>query len=224
MNMTEEGRSFDPVKPIRVAVLTPSAALRGGLRQMLALDERLEVTLAGTSLIDLPGEDETPADILILTPGALRGADRHALPWPARQLPVLILVEDRRSELPDLPLEPGQPWGLLPLDAEAEALTAAVHALSEGLAVAPPDWLVSRRDRRADGTDEGGDLAEALTPRETEVLGQLALGLTNKQIALALRISEHTVKYHISSIYAKLGAMNRAEAVRVGVRRGWIEI
>ncbi len=222
--MTEERRSSEPARTIRVALLTPSAALRAGLRQMLAVDERLEVTLAGASLSDLPGAIETQADILILTPGATRGADLQSLPWPARQLPVLILVEDKRSELPDLPLEPGQPWGLLPLDAEAETLAAAVSALSEGLAVAPPDWLANRGDRRTNGAGEEKGVMDALTPREVEVLGQLALGLTNKQIALVLGISEHTVKYHISSIYAKLGVMNRAEAVRVGVRRGWIEI
>jgi len=56
------------------------------------------------------------------------------------------------------------------------------------------------------------------------VLQQLALGLTNKQIALALGMSEHTAKYHISSIYSKLGVLNRAEAVREGVRRGWLRI
>ena len=54
------------------------------------------------------------------------------------------------------------------------------------------------------------------------MLQLLAQGLANKQIALALGISEHTVKFHISSIYAKLGATNRAEAVRLGVLRGLI--
>jgi len=50
----------------------------------------------------------------------------------------------------------------------------------------------------------------------------LAHGLANKQIAIRLGISEHTVKFHISSIYAKLGVTNRTEAVRVGVQRGLV--
>jgi DNA-binding NarL/FixJ family response regulator len=63
-----------------------------------------------------------------------------------------------------------------------------------------------------------------LTERESEVLGLLAKGLANKQIAAALGISEHTVKFHVSSIYTKLNVTNRAEAVREGLRGGWIAL
>ena len=65
---------------------------------------------------------------------------------------------------------------------------------------------------------------EPLTERETDVLRLAAQGLTNKQIALALAISEHTVKFHISAIYAKLRVSNRAEAVRKGARWGWVPL
>jgi DNA-binding CsgD family transcriptional regulator len=65
-------------------------------------------------------------------------------------------------------------------------------------------------------------LIEPLTEREAEVLQLLAQGLANKQIAITLGISEHTVKFHVSGIYAKLGATNRTEAVRLGVRQGLI--
>jgi NarL family two-component system response regulator YdfI len=64
--------------------------------------------------------------------------------------------------------------------------------------------------------------AGPLTDRETEVLTLLSKGFANKQIALALGISEHTVKFHVSSIYAKLGATNRTQAVHEGLRNGWI--
>lgn len=63
---------------------------------------------------------------------------------------------------------------------------------------------------------------EALTEREQEVLQLLAQGLANKQIAGQLGISAHTVKFHISSIYGKLGATNRTEAVRIGLQIGLI--
>jgi NarL family two-component system response regulator YdfI len=65
---------------------------------------------------------------------------------------------------------------------------------------------------------------EQLSRRETEVLERLAAGLANKQIALELGISGHTAKFHISSIFQKLGATNRAEAVAVGVRRGFLHL
>lgn len=65
---------------------------------------------------------------------------------------------------------------------------------------------------------------EALTAREREVLELLSRGLPNKLIARRLQISEHTVKFHVSSIYAKLGATSRTDAVSRGVRRGLITI
>ena len=61
-----------------------------------------------------------------------------------------------------------------------------------------------------------------MTERELEVLDLLAAGLANKQIAVELGISEHTVKFHVSSIYTKLNATNRTQAVREGLRQGWI--
>jgi DNA-binding NarL/FixJ family response regulator len=63
---------------------------------------------------------------------------------------------------------------------------------------------------------------DGLSARETEVLAQLARGAGNKQIAAALAISEHTVKFHVASIFAKLGVASRTEAVTQGVRRGLI--
>ena len=66
--------------------------------------------------------------------------------------------------------------------------------------------------------------AEPLTPRELEVLGHLAKGLQNKEIALALTISERTVKFHVSSLMAKLGVGNRTEAVSRAAQRGLINL
>ena len=68
----------------------------------------------------------------------------------------------------------------------------------------------------------GGRNVEPLTPREQEVLELLAEGLSNRSIAARLAISEHTVKFHVSSICAKLGADNRTDAVRRAVGQGLI--
>jgi DNA-binding NarL/FixJ family response regulator len=116
-------------------------------------------------------------------------------------------------------------WGVLPLETSAEELQAAVGALMEGLLVAAPESLdeILRNRLSIFPTESKGD-NQALTEREGQVLEQLARGLSNKQIANALTISEHTVKFHISSIYTKLGVKNRAEAVRVGIQRGAISI
>ena len=77
------------------------------------------------------------------------------------------------------------------------------------------------RSRALEVADE---LSEEITSRETEVLRMLAEGAVNKEIAARLGISEHTVKFHISSILDKLGASTRAEAVTLGIRRGLIPI
>ncbi len=70
---------------------------------------------------------------------------------------------------------------------------------------------------------EGG-VEEPLTPREVQVLELLAEGLPNKAIAARLRISDQTVKFHVSSISGKLGGKNRTDAVRRAVRRGLITL
>ncbi len=74
-------------------------------------------------------------------------------------------------------------------------------------------------------SEEGDGIPEeALTGREREVLGLLGLGLSNKEIGARLGISEHTAKFHVASVLAKLGAHNRAEAVRRGIRRGLVAV
>ena len=67
-------------------------------------------------------------------------------------------------------------------------------------------------------------IVEALTPREQQVLELLAEGLPNKAIAARLGISDQTVKFHVASISAKLGATNRTEAVRLALRRGLLTL
>ena len=95
-------------------------------------------------------------------------------------------------------------------------MVAAIHALSQGLIVGAPTLLFESENEPL----ERGPL----TDRESEVIGLLAKGLANKQIAAALGISEHTVKFHVSSIYSKLNVTNRTEAVREGLRGGWIAL
>lgn len=73
-------------------------------------------------------------------------------------------------------------------------------------------------------TDRPGSSVEPLTSREVEVLELLAEGLSNKGIAARLDISDQTVKFHVAAISGKLGAHNRTEAVRLGVRRGLITL
>jgi DNA-binding NarL/FixJ family response regulator len=103
---------------------------------------------------------------------------------------------------------------VLPRDVTPVELVAALHAVAAGLVVLHPAALVIPA---SDFVDTG-----PLTSREVEILGMLAEGLPNKNIAWKLDISEHTVKFHVASILSKLGVSSRTEAVTVGLRRGLI--
>jgi DNA-binding CsgD family transcriptional regulator len=107
--------------------------------------------------------------------------------------------------------------GVLPEDAAPAQLDAALRAVAAGLIVRPP----SVPQPGFAGLPE--ESAPALTPREVEVLAALADGLGNKAVARRLGISPHTVKFHIESLFRKLGAATRAEAVAKGLRRQIVE-
>ena len=92
----------------------------------------------------------------------------------------------------------------------AERLRAAVAAVLQGLSVRETPWAIDASEH------------EPLTPRETEVFELLGKGLSNRDIGGVLGISAHTAKYHVAQILAKVGAATRAEAVREGLRHGWI--
>ena len=77
---------------------------------------------------------------------------------------------------------------------------------------------------RPTAADTLRDLVEPLTSREHEVLEHMAAGLSNRAIAGALGISEHTVKFHVSAILAKLGVSSRAAAIRHGMRQGLVTL
>jgi DNA-binding NarL/FixJ family response regulator len=117
---------------------------------------------------------------------------------------------------------------VLPLQVTSDQLLAAIQATVAGLAVTLEPLVQTEDAYAASGTADGialtDRLAEHLTARETVVLRLMALGLGNKEIASRLDISEHTAKFHVSSILAKLGAASRTEAVSIGITRGVVAI
>lgn len=190
---------------IRVLLKLSSPALRAGLQALLASDKTIRVV--NDSL-----DEENAVDVIITSTAFASLSDGE--PASPSSSGILLLSDDqpnvremRRSS---------RVWGILPIDSSAEELTAAIHALSQGLIVGAPHLLFKSENESV----ERGPLTE----RELEVLGLLAQGLANKQIAVELGISEHTVKFHVSSIYTKLDVTNRTEAVRAGLRGGWIAL
>jgi DNA-binding NarL/FixJ family response regulator len=111
----------------------------------------------------------------------------------------------------------------LPRDAQPVEIAAAIEAAAAGLTAFGPDELDLLLP--AADTDSDRETAlEALSAREMEVLALMAQGLANKNIADRLNISEHTVKFHVSSILSKLAASSRTEAVTKGLKDGLLVI
>ena len=116
------------------------------------------------------------------------------------------------------------PFGLLPKSIEETEIIAAIRAVDAALNVVHSAFghlLFPTASREPDSPRETAS-GERLTPRERQVLQLIAGGLPNKQIASRLDVSPHTVKFHVASVLAKLGASSRAEAVTVGARLGYV--
>jgi two-component system, NarL family, response regulator YdfI len=110
---------------------------------------------------------------------------------------------------------------VLRADVRADELAAALAATRAGLlAVHPEAFAVASGDTATAPTVE----ATAPTPRELEVLEMIAEGMSNRAIAARLKISRHTVKFHVAALLTKLGARSRTEAVTAGVRHGLISL
>lgn len=207
---------------VRVVVVAAYPAMRAGLRAMLALMPGVQVIaeLAPEAL----GEAGWPADVdaAVLS---LDGEESLAqLEETLGRLPAVVLAATPQ-EYRGVTLTVGAPRGYLLQHAGGEEIAAALYAVVRGLHVLDPAVAVQWQARPAGAPASAGEeTGEPLTEREREVLRLLALGLPNKAIALRLGISEHTVKFHVGAILAKLGAASRTEAVMLAARRGLLPL
>jgi NarL family two-component system response regulator YdfI len=197
---------------IRLLIAAPSAVVRAGLEALIASSPAVE--LAG-SFPDLASLEDLRPDVV------LASVPPDDLSPPANGYRPAIVLLSGETRIPwTLDLFRHGVRAILPPDASADAILAAVESAAAGLAVLDPDDLEPHLESAAPTPV----LAETdpLTPRELEVLRMMADGAANKNIAWQLGISEHTVKFHVASILAKLHAGSRTEAVTAGLRRGLI--
>jgi two-component system, NarL family, response regulator YdfI len=207
----------------RVWICAAKAIARAGLESIIRSQTTFEI-LGSSSNLDalLEFESDLQPDVILLE--WLEGDEEFfgELLFDRETVnPAIVVLSDRDDRIVEL-LSIGV-RGILPRSATAEEIVSAVAAAAAGLIVFHPDFAESWSSVPSFRTQVlPVETTEALTQREIEVLQMLAQGLGNKAIASRLSISEHTVKFHISSIFTKLNASSRTEAVMLGLRQGFI--
>ncbi|MDP8948194.1 MAG: response regulator transcription factor [Actinomycetota bacterium] len=201
--------------------MAPTPVTRVGLRSMLANVEGTDVRVVGEAASPTTPDPSalSETDVVLLADEEL--LEEAAIAAAEDGTQALVLISDDDHAIPRLRALPFRSWGVVPSDAPPEELAAATVAVAQGLIVLPKPLTEQLLQGPAAPVEE---LSEPLTAREREVLELLGRGLSNRLIARELHISEHTVKFHISSLYAKLEVNNRAEAVSQGARRGLISL
>ena len=194
------------VVPVRALVVATLPAVRADLQDLL-VEGGIEV-LGDVSVDTL----EAPArDVDVLVVDAPNGMIDGLAALDELGIPIVMLADE-----PYQAATPRRaPHASLARDLSAGELAAAVTAVAHGMTVFGPGKA---------GADPASAVDDALTARELEVLRLAAGGLTNKAIARRLTISEHTVKFHMRTLLAKLQVSSRTEAVSVTVRRGLLAL
>jgi DNA-binding NarL/FixJ family response regulator len=213
---------------IRVFIAATSPLARAGLENLLVA-RQIEVAGSFSHLNELADRvSDVPVDAILVDstgePFELF-LDSLMATGLSSDFSVVLLAEPRSLAASAEALRAGV-RAVLPNDISPEQLAAGLQAAASGLLVLHPAQAPAAV---SNGFPSGStqpraldELAEPLTPRESEVLQMLASGLANKEIATKLAISEHTVKFHVASILGKLGASSRTEAVALGIRRGLV--
>ena len=207
--------------PVSILLTAPFPALREGLKALIEADGTLSVVVTNASPNEW-GSHLLDCDVILIAPiGPITINWIKNISAKALDKPFLLLLSQPLNEVPDL----GRAiWGALPFSATGQEIILAIHALAQGLWIASPAILPYLIKSPQTPNQDELNLAEPLTDRELEVLQCLAQGYTNKEAAIVLGISNQTIKFHVSSIFSKMGVTNRTEAVSVGLRNGWITL
>ena len=206
-----------------VLIGASSEVVRAGLESLLATVPTFKVVGSFPIGAALAQFEELQPDVLLLDLESPED-ESMSLAMESEISPLVVLTDNTENSLVVEALGSGT-RAILPRDATSEEIVAAIQATATGLVVLHPHVLRSMLSPILPGEESEPDPSDqTLTPREIEVLRMVAEGLGNKEIASRLGISDHTVKFHISSIFAKLGASSRTEAVTVGIRQGLIMV
>jgi two-component system, NarL family, response regulator YdfI len=202
---------------IRVLLTSASAVRRAGLEAMLEGSPsflKLVGALQGAQTIAQRAVELQP-DVVVAD------LERESSLVMNTGLPVVALIDNPRPTWTAKALRSGVK-SILPHEAGRDEIIPAIQAAYAGLVLLDPEIAEALSERIPSATSSVLLEHEELTTRELEVLAMLAEGLANREIADRLGVSDHTIKFHISSILDKLGAATRTEAVTLGLRMGLI--
>jgi DNA-binding NarL/FixJ family response regulator len=204
-------------------IIAPSEVTRAGLESVVAASGFAVVGVwPDESVID--GNEDLQPDVVLMVLSRQSDEALTSIASLGSQLdsPVVVLTDGFDHSWAGAALGAGA-RAILSSESTSAEIQAAVEAVSVGLVVLPG---IVAGPILSDAPDHPSQPSVAegqkLTPREIEILAMIAEGLGNKEIAWRLDISEHTVKFHIASIFMKLGAQSRTEAVTRGIRQGHI--
>lgn len=201
---------------IRVLIAASSPVIRAGLTALLRDHPAIEAVGSVSFTEPLPAAAAPDVVLVALD----RAGDEPPASLVSGIAPAVLLADALTPEWTGEMLRAGA-RAVLPREVTTVELTAAIEAVHAGLVVLHPQDL----EGALPGVRPSGPgLEESLTAREMEVLRMMADGLGNKQIAGQLGISDHTAKFHVASVLAKLRAGSRTEAVATGIRRGLIPL
>ena len=213
---------------IRVLIAASSEIMGAGLEALLATSPGLVTVGRWQDIASLAPQVEAQQPDIVLWELELSDDDTLAIlealaagPHPPA---FVVLTDDVHGTWAAEALRTGV-QAILPRQAQAREIVAAIEAAAVGLVALHRDTIESLLPMLSSAPRVlPGSSQQALTPREIEVLSMLAEGMGNKTIAWRLGISEHTVKFHLGSIFTKLNASSRTEAVTLGIRQGLIMV
>jgi two-component system, NarL family, response regulator YdfI len=226
--------------PLTRAGLTAMAATSSNqvvaqLRDVLTLSTWLQTRRADLAIVELSSASESDLTELISRVVSLvvslaeDGSDGGV---EAENMPLLFMI-DSEHELSEKSIQQLVTEllntglvSILPVTVSSHQMRDAIAAILNGLVILHPDiteaLFAANETSFVSAKPAAYTDLEPLTAREIQVLNHLASGLTNKAIAKAFNISEHTVKFHVSAIFSKLNVSSRTEAVGVGIRTGLV--
>jgi DNA-binding NarL/FixJ family response regulator len=209
---------------VRVLIVSPSPLARNGLAALVR--PLADVALVGSGAIaEAPSlAGQLQPDVVVMDAGAgdpddLAPISDLAAAQPG--IPIVVLALETADQAAALSLGA---IALLPSGLPAEALRAAIISAGQGLVTISRPDLAALLPRDPDRLAQTAAMVEAPTRRELDVLHLLVQGMTNRQMAERLGVSDHTVKFHVAALLGKLNARTRAEAVARAIRLGLLPV